>query len=248
MQISGGPGTPDPERVTYRNVWLRIILTQAYGVKPGEISGPSWLDSERYDITAKVPAGASKQQLQLMLQNLLAERFKLKLHRETRMVPVYELVVGKNGPKLTLTKGNAPTPTQPPPNKTIAADKEGFPILPAGVGSFQWVRNGHVFITAKGQSLSLVTNALEQQGLDVDAAGLATSRVVDKTGLTGKYDFHFDFARRQEEAGAKFDSQVDRGPSVFSAVQDQLGLKLELKKGPIEFLVIDQVDKVPIGN
>jgi uncharacterized protein (TIGR03435 family) len=74
--------------------------------------------------------------------------------------------------------------------------------------------------------------------------GLPTLRVIDKTGLTGKYDFHFDFA--QHRGGE--DDQSDRGPSVFSAVRDQLGLKLELKKGPMEMLIVDHVDKVPTEN
>ena len=108
--------------------------------------------------------------------------------------------------------------------------------------------NGHVFITARGQPLSLIANAVEQQGLSVDAVGLPSLRVIDKTGLTGKYDFHFDFAQRQMEGAAPVYGQSDRGPSVFSAVRDQLGLKLELKKGPVELLIVDHAEKVPTEN
>src|SRR5271157_3691397 len=98
--MRGGPGTPDPGQITYNNVTLKNVLTNAYGVKSFQISGPSWLDSERYDIVAKLPRGATKEQFMVMLQNLLAERFKLTLHREKRDLPMYALVVGKNGPKM----------------------------------------------------------------------------------------------------------------------------------------------------
>src|SRR3954451_10262547 len=91
--MSGGPGTPDPGRINFENVSLKNVIMRAYNVKGYQISGPSWLDSERFDITAKVPAGATKEQFQLMLQNLLAERFKLQLHRESKQMPVYALVV-----------------------------------------------------------------------------------------------------------------------------------------------------------
>ena len=230
-------------------MWLRVILVYAYGVRPDEIGGPRWIDSERYDITAKVPVGANRQQVKLMLQKLLAERLKLTLHRGTKIVPLYELIVAKNGPKLTVSKGSAPPPgsgsPQLSPNTRISVDKNGFPILPEGVGNAQRIMNGHVFITAMGQPLSLIANAVEQQGLSVDAAGLPSLRVVDKTGLTGKYDFRLDFAQRQMEDAAPTDGRSDRGPSVFSAVQDQLGLKLELRKQPVETLIIDHAERVP---
>jgi uncharacterized protein (TIGR03435 family) len=254
MDPSTGPSgwsTSDPERFTYKNMWIRVLLVYAYGVRPDEISGPGWIDSARYDIAAKVPAGASRKQVQLMLQNLLAERLKLTLHRGTKVVPLYELIVAKNGPKLTVSKGNTPPPgsgpPQLPPNTKIGVDTNGFPILPEGVGNASRIMNGHVFMTARGQPLSVVTNALEQ-GLGVDATGLPSLRVIDKTGLTGKYDFHFDFAQRQMEGAVPIDGQSDRGPSVFSAVQDQLGLKLELTKGPVEMLIVDHIEKVPTEN
>ena len=186
-----------------------------------------------------------------MLQNLLAERFKLTLHRGTKIVPLYELSVAKNGPKLTVSKGNSPpgsSPPQLPLNTKIGVDKNGFPILAEGVGNASRIMNGHVFVTARGQPLSVVTNVLEQQGLGVDAVGLPIMRVIDKTGLTGRYDFYFDFAQRQMEGAVPIDSPSDRGPDVFSAVYDQLGLKLEPKKGPVEMLIIDHVDKVPTEN
>ena len=96
----GGPGTPDPGRVTYTNVALKNLITMAYDVKPYQVTGPDWLETERFDIQAKLPQGATKEQANMMMQNLLAERFKLSFHKVTKEFPLYELVVGKNGPKL----------------------------------------------------------------------------------------------------------------------------------------------------
>src|SRR5262245_6496527 len=98
--MRGGPGTPDPGQLTYNNVALRNVIMNAYDVRTYQINGPKWIDSERFDIVAKIPPGTSKEDFRLMLQNLLAERFGLKLHKETKDLPSYALVVGKNGPKL----------------------------------------------------------------------------------------------------------------------------------------------------
>src|ERR1700683_2249792 len=100
MGAQGGPGTSDPGQITYSNLPLKSLLVNAYGVKGYQISGQAWIDPERFDIVAKVPKGASKDDVKLMLQNLLAERFKLTLHREKKDLPMYALVVGKNGPKM----------------------------------------------------------------------------------------------------------------------------------------------------
>ena len=100
VMMRGGPGSADPGQITYSNVSLKNVLTIAYAVKGYQINGPKWLDSERFDIVAKIAKGATKEQFQLMLQNLLAERFKLTLHHETKELPMYALVVGKSGPKL----------------------------------------------------------------------------------------------------------------------------------------------------
>ena len=113
----GGPGSGDPGRVTYTFSTIRDLMVDAYSVKRYQISGgPKWLDSERFDIVAKVPVGATKEQVKVMLQNLLAERFKLTLHRETKELPVYALVVGAKGPKLkdsTVTDAPPASDSQP---------------------------------------------------------------------------------------------------------------------------------------
>lgn len=221
------PGTPfgvqfsaDGGRLTYKNATLRIILTWAYAVKPDQIIGPAWLDSERYEINATVPPGANKEQVKVMTQNLLAERFKLTLHREAKAVPVYELVVGKNGTKLALSKEEPPAP-----------------INGHNTGMIRRVTDGQVRIAAKAQTISELTGALENQ---------LGRRVIDKTGLIGRYDFNLNFAQDMfAPSGAAKD---DTGPSVFSAVQNQLGLKLEKRTGSLDVLIVDHADKVPTEN
>ena len=138
--MRGGPGTPDPGQITYTNVTVKNVLTIAYGVKSFQISGPGWLDSERYDIVAKLPRGATKAEFMVMLQNLLAERFKLTLHREKKELPMYALVVGKNGPKLKESV-DGPAPKEGGPVDGPAATmgrvtmgKDGFPAMPPASG------------------------------------------------------------------------------------------------------------------
>src|SRR5207247_8322826 len=127
----------DPGRWTAQNMSLSNLITRAYDLKRYQYSAPSWLDDERFDITAKVPEGATKEQFQTMIQNLLAERFKLTIHREKKEMAGYELVVAKNGPKLKESvdvpqpdgAGSA-TPGPPPGPPKLNLDKDGFPELP----------------------------------------------------------------------------------------------------------------------
>jgi uncharacterized protein (TIGR03435 family) len=256
--MRGGPGTATPGQINYTYVPLKQILIAAYGVKAYQLTGPAWLDSERYDIVAKVPEGATKDQLNLMLRSLLAERFHLTLHRETKELPVYELVVGKNGPKLkeTVVDPNAPPPAPPDPGTPLRAslDKDGFPQLPAGRAGMMAVGSkGRMRVVSRMQTLSVLINMMENQ---------LGRPVVDKTGLTGKYDFNLEFSTEglaqpaalaallppAPPGGAPIDAQNEGGPSVFEAFDKQLGLKLESKKDPIEMLVLDSVDKVPTDN
>jgi uncharacterized protein (TIGR03435 family) len=293
--MSGGPGSADPGQLTYTNVTLKNVLMNAYGVKGYQISGPSWLDSERYDIAAKIPKGATKEQFMLMLQNLLAERFKLTLHREKKDLPMYALVVGKSGPKMKESvdgpspgdgaapgsggapggatggaTGVVPAPPPPPPGGApgnlamgrITMGSDGFPKLPPGAGRgglMMMMMNGRFRMAANQQSMSGLTEMLGNQ---------LGRPVVDMTGLTAKYDFTLDFAPEpgqrmmgpmgampppppppSVEGGAPVASAPDsQGPSLFTAVQEQLGLKLEPKKGPVDLLVIDHLEKVPTEN
>jgi len=120
--MRGGPGTPDPTRITYTNATLTMLLTMAYNVKRYQITAPAWFDSEGYDITAKIPEGTPMAQFRVMLQNLLAERFKVVLHKESKELPSYNLVVAKGGPKLkeSVIDPNAPASPAPPLNGLAA--------------------------------------------------------------------------------------------------------------------------------
>ena len=128
--LTGGPGTSDPTRISSGSIDLRRLLMKAYGVETNQISAPGWFDSEKYAIAAKIPPGTTQEQFQIMLQNLLTERFKITLHHEARELPVYELSVAKGGPKLTQAAardvndlGGNP---QPGP-VSMQLDKEGCP-------------------------------------------------------------------------------------------------------------------------
>jgi uncharacterized protein (TIGR03435 family) len=282
VMMGGGPGTNDPGRINFMNVNLKMILTRAYNVKAYQISGPGWLDTERFDIAAKIPEGATKEQFLLMLQGLLAERFKLKLHREKKDLPAYALIVGKNGPKLKESSAEAgvdtfnaaaPPPPPPPGAGTFTAGvrgplpmgKDGFPQMPPG--------RGGMFIMMNGGRARLNANQQTMAGLADMLMGQLDRPVLDMTELTKKYDITLEWAPEGRpmgmmgggmpppppppgggpgggEIGLPGPSAPDgqAGPSIFTAVQEQLGLKLEARKAPVEILVIDGGEKVPSEN
>jgi uncharacterized protein (TIGR03435 family) len=237
--VRGGPGSSDPGRITYTNISLMSVLTRAYDVKAYQISGPDWLDMERYDIAAKVPAGATKEQFNLMLQNLLAERFNLALHHESKEVQGYELVPGKRGPKLresTEVESSDPGPRMPP-----KMDANGFPQLD---------RPGMVMMMTmgpKGSIARLTAKAVPVFALIQNLTGQLKRPVMDKTGLTGKYDFTLEFAP-EGLSPVQLDAPDESGPNLLTAVQEQLGLKLEPKKTLLDMLIIDRADKTPTEN
>ncbi len=265
VMMRGGPGTPDPGQLTYANVSLRNILMNAYGVKTYQISGPGWLDTERFDLTAKIPKGATKDDLKVMLQNFLADRFKLTLHREQKELPIYALVAAKGGPKLKESEGEEtpPSPDAPPlpPPGRMPVGKDGFPQMPkGGRGLMLMMNSGRLRLSGTRQPVSAMTDLLSNQ---------LGRPVVDMTGLTGKYDYTLDFVPEEGMmkgpmgalppppppppggAGpAPGDNAPDNssGATLFTALQEQLGLKLEPKKGPVEMLVIDHLEKTPTEN
>jgi uncharacterized protein (TIGR03435 family) len=204
------------------------------------LGGPGWIDNKRYDVEGKIPdamlaqmqkspAKLRREQTLLMVQSLLAERFKLVAHVETRVMPVYDLVVAKGGPKLTVAKEMQPGDNAPPPPTA-----PGKPPSPADMrqGIMVLAKTKNVMeMTAKGQTLDSFAQ-MPFFGLE--------SPVVNKTGLTGKYDFTLDWARDQDGPP---DSQVDaEAPGLFTAIEEQLGLKLVAAKGPVEVIVIDHIE------
>jgi uncharacterized protein (TIGR03435 family) len=242
----GGPGMRDPEHYFGRGMSLRLYLCVGFSIADcqQQISGPGWIDSEKYDIAANVPPGTTKEQFQKMLQNLLVERFQLVLHHETRILRVYRLVIAKNGPKL---KESVETTSPDPPQKVerdahglVARDADGFPRLPPGVPllirSFGPGRVIHW--SAQQQTMSMLANGL--------SASLAADRQVnDKTGLTGKYDFRLVYEILVPGAPADDDMVA---PILEDALEQQLGLKLANGKTTFDFVIVDRGDKVPVEN
>jgi uncharacterized protein (TIGR03435 family) len=199
-----------PGQITMENVSLRKCIGLAYDVgedKEYAFSGPGWLNTEAFDIVAKFPPAASREQIALMLQTLLADRFKLKLHHETKELPVYALIVGKNGPRL---------------QKSVSGGQGEFSLAPGR-------------ISGKAASMSAFADRL--------SARVRLSRpVLDLTGLKDTYDFALEWAPDSVQ------TDDASGPSVFTAIQEQLGLKLDARKHPVEILVIDHAEKVPSEN
>jgi uncharacterized protein (TIGR03435 family) len=227
-------GKPDGYSAT--NVSLKMLIQGAYGIREDLISGaPSWADAARFDIDAKV-AGSdvealkklSPEQRRSILQPLLADRFRLKVHTETKQLPVYELVLAKGGSKLKeATAGD-----------TYANGIKG----PDGVGRGGMMRVGRGQLNAQAVPMTSLANMLSQQ---------LHRTVIDKTGLTGKYDLELNWTPDQgsdpmfkgSEGSQRTDTALDTsGPSIFTALQEQLGLKLQSAKGPVETLVIDHVE------
>jgi len=203
------------QSLTYLNVTLGEFIQMAYGVKRYQVQGENWITApaaNRYDIVAKAAAPASEQKLQRMLAPLLEERFHLKIHRETRVMPVYVLVQGKNGAKLKEGDGG---------NTWVSPD-------PAGGFRFQYYP-----MAALANMLSLMRPVGRP--------------VIDRTGLSGNYTFSANLQDLPRGANAE-DLKVAVATSetvVFSALEDQLGLKLNAERAPIDLLVVDHADKVP---
>jgi uncharacterized protein (TIGR03435 family) len=212
-------------------------LNEAASVPISISGGPAWINSERYTINAKPADNASPETIQgPMLQALLEDRFKLKTHRETKDVPVYDLTAGKNGPKLQPAKeGNCLA-------QAIRARRaRGDDSVPAVTYCGDLLRKGANTV-ADFHEVSLIDFS-KIFGRFVDRP------IVDKTGIAGRFDVHLEFTPDQatprlgDQNGPPAGADADFGPSVFTAIQEQLGLKLEPAKGPGEFLVIDSVER-----
>jgi uncharacterized protein (TIGR03435 family) len=230
------------ERFLVSGLTTQGLIRETFGIQDDQIIGqPRWLNSETYDIEAKVEQTVADRLNRLsfderfveyrrMLETLLADRFKLAFHRESRELPMFALVVAKKGSKIEEAK---PGDTYPEGMK----DLEG-----KGHGDVMRIERGQ--LVGQGIPISYLVEMLSQLGL-----GLV---IVDKTGLTGKYDFTLKWTPDQgapkfkgadgsvQPAGPLADSF---GPSLFTAMEEQLGLRLERQKGPVDVVVIDHVER-----
>ncbi len=255
--MRGGPGTSDRERIAIVSLPLRRILMTAYGVEPDQISGPAWIDSEKYSISAKIPTGATHEQFQTMFQNLLIERFKLVLHHETKNFSGYELVVAKSGAKLTPAAARDPNDTEPdrPDVGTPAhmeLDREGCPVARPGVssGGGSW-GPGVTCSRFMDSSMPDFAKLLESfVAMEQGTFGTGGSHVIDRTGLEGNFDITLKFhvAVRFPGQAAQTEPDLADGPTLYQALEQQLGLKLQKAKPQMDVIVIDQGDKVPAEN
>jgi uncharacterized protein (TIGR03435 family) len=260
-----GNFSPSPGRLEMPCVDLQNLVQAAFGTFGDGVSintqplhmegGPSWMQSEHYSLSAKGDGPARTEMLAgPMLQALLEERFRLQTHRETREMPVYAMTVGKGGLKvqplaegactpLDLTHPPAPpNPGDPPPNV-------------CGVMMMGPTGKGDMMIEVRGSTMTQFAQRL---------SGRVDRAIVDKTGIAGKFNFHLEFtpdpymrgqslpAGRGGDAGNAANPSnpappPDPGPSLFVALQEQIGLKLSPGKGPVSFLIIDHVEK-PTAN
>jgi uncharacterized protein (TIGR03435 family) len=273
-QMNGGPGTSDPGRISY-NQNLLFILTTAWGVPADQLAGSEWLrdfsGQDSYAITATMPADTTREQFQKMLQNLLIERFQIKLHHETRNFPGYELVVAPGGRKFKETTQDPSVIPGPPGIPQRKPD--GSYKLPPGPQSVSSIGPGTFRAQYQAKSMTeFVSNLGPTVGF---ARGLASipeqPRVLDKTGLTAKYDFTVEFdcrgcaglpaaaraslpllAGRGGGDGASAGNGPDAGsglPDIFAAFQKQLGLKLvKVKDIPLDVVVFDRIEKIPLPD
>lgn len=249
----GGPGSADPERITGSFITLQGLLRQAYGVDFDQIQGPSWLAEERYELAAKVPPGTTKEQVPLMLQALLQERFKLTLHHIQKDFPVYELTIAKGGLKITEnTETLEPAKLRDP---QLPPDPDGYPqIAPGKSGMASNPVSGLNRMTARGMPLSmLLLQVRASVGTLTGPNTYAPGRIVDKTGLTGVYDFKLEFAGNMGiGSGLSLPTgsggEPTGGLTLVEAMEKQLGLKLTKSTAPYDVLVIDHAEKVPTEN
>jgi uncharacterized protein (TIGR03435 family) len=202
MQITKGS-------LTIANAPFAKIVAAAFGISEDRdaylLAGPTWIAAEKYDVIAKFPAATSSDQMRLMLQALLRERFGMRFHREVREVPAYVLVVAKSGLKARA----------------------------AAEGSAGGFRRGLGHLESHAATMAVLADKLSQQ---------SDRPVVDKTAVSGSYEFAIDWTPDDLQTGGQ------AGTSLFTAIQEQLGLKLEPRKEPMEVVVIDYVEKLPSEN
>jgi uncharacterized protein (TIGR03435 family) len=242
----GGPGSNDPGQINCSHWRPAQTLSMAYGVSFSLISLPKTNgDTPEYQIVAKVPAGSGKEDVKLMWQRFLEDRFKLKVHRETREMPIYELVAGKGGFKAKEWVDRKPDdPAEVPnqPGTTPKRDKDGFPIIPAGQ-TMGFFTGGTAHFVAPAGTMKQLAQMLEGR---LSIGGGTPRPVFDATGLTGKYDIKLTWSPAADNLQAGKDAP--EGESMLEALESQLGLKIRQGKANVEMLVVDHIEKVPTDN
>ena len=204
-----------PASLTMQHVRLTALIRYAYGIQDFQITGPAWLNELWFEVNAKPAEPASERELKLMLQTLLAERFKLAIHRDKKEMSTYILTVPKNGHKLKVAEA-------------------------AGNPSF---KTGKMNLTGDGATIAQLTEFLSAQ---------LREPVIDQTNLTGLYSYYLDimpYITEETMKRSNGDNPPAEGASIIAtAIQAQLGLKLDTKKAPVEMIVVDHMEKTPVEN
>ena len=242
MAVPMGVGYRPGGRLVAGNAPVAMLIHRAYSVQSFQVvGGPSWIHTDGYDIEAKPESNTDQKRMWLMLRTLLADRFKLAMHNETRNLPVYALEAVKGGPKLSAPRGGACAEvlTGPPgPSQQRPAPPCGPGVLKSGTG-----------LTMEGISVSMPAFAKM-------LSTLLGREVIDKTGFIGRFALHLEFAIDDALVGLPNPVGPDASgqsadaasrPSIGTALQQQLGLRLQASTGPVDVRVIDHVER-PTGN
>lgn len=247
-RLQFGPGTSDPTRLTGSHVTLEGLVHEAYDFDYDQIQGPAWISDQQYDLNARVPAGTSRDQLKLMLQGLLRERFQLTFHRLSKEFSVYGLTVAKTGSKLRENAAGLqpPAPGAPDPGP----DRSGYPQFPAGQSGLRSsLVDGRVVLIGRGVPLSSLIGFLSAQLATITGpVTFARGRIFDHTGLASKYDFTLTYAGSMGIGAALSPPAVDApsgGLILTEALEKQLGLKLTRTTASLDVLVIDSAQRMP---
>jgi uncharacterized protein (TIGR03435 family) len=258
-------------RATFTYLSLKELIAYGYKVRAYQVTGPEWMVTDRFDVVAKLPEGASRDDVPVMMQALLTERFKLAGHRETKEHPVLGLMIGKGGPKLKPEAAHAPIADDAPlkPGETKIDSIDGpIRVSRNGDGSsiYDMGARGSFTLTIDGQNgtLHLLGDGMTIKGLAymLTSLGGGGRPVVDMTGLTGTYELAVDFALSDLVSSLR-DQGIDiptgptapgsaasdaGGGSTVSDALGKLGLKLEKSKAMVEQLIIDHVEKAATEN
>jgi uncharacterized protein (TIGR03435 family) len=244
VTVRGGPGTSDPGMVIYTNQNLLSMVYFAYN-QYVDAATPAWIGTEHYNISAKIPPGTTLADFHLMLQNLLAERFHMVVHHETRDYDGYDLLVARGGPKMKKSSEEDSAAAELPAAEQLASgpllsaglDAKGYPqLLRAGIATAPIKNSIALHLMARAQTLSELIEVLQH---------FLGSPIVDKTGLSGRYDCTLDFLRLAPMAG--MEEPNDLIPYIPLAVE-ALGLKMVSVKVPVDTLVVDSSERIPTEN
>jgi uncharacterized protein (TIGR03435 family) len=226
----------DKGRIVFINQTLKRLLERAYNVGPFEVAGPDWMESLHFDIVAKYPPDSKKEDRALMLRTLLEDRFQLAVHRESKDLPGYALVLAKvalsakGAPRTTEQSGNLPAP------RSVLRELQKIKPVEPGASGIETKGGPIQTFTARKASMAQLADTLARR-LD--------QPVIDKTGVAGVYDYELRFTSDDLAASA---TTADMPPTLFTALQETLGLRLQPEKVPVQIVVVDHLERLPTDN